>query len=547
MDRTRLFLIIWTALLFVMLMNNSSTPGKLNADQQLIADAAAPATGPVSTGEPLVLANENLKVRIDPDGSLTSARVLRYDEEILEHKMHPGEVVSIWRERRSSDPIPVYSAGIFVAKPPHFISDNRRKHLGASSEKTANGGDFANVDTEGKALPKGLAVEKSWKLDPKRFVLDLDVTLKNTSKDLLDLSKTPAVHVFAGPVLAGDRVPPEVVYFDGEKAPEPSMSTAVSALATGVKWIGVRNNYYTLVLDHQQGAGNFVHQQVAFQDLDGKQHQAPIVGFKLDVPFIKQGASVTWKFKVYIGPKIEAELGTEYIRAFDNWDGWIGFISHLMFWVLQFFYKLTSSYGFAILALTFCVKAALHPWSLTVAENQAKMQAMQPKIQEIKDRYKDNPEQMNIEMMKLYKEGYNPAAGCLPMLIQMPVFISLYNSLQYAIELKGVGFWWMADLSKPDTTTVLALLFALSVYYNGKLMAQKQSQTATAAPPAGADQDMQVVMNRMMPIMMYGMFVMMPVPGGVMIYLATQSLLGLIETRHNMTKLSKKSGKRNKS
>lgn len=544
MDRTRLFLIIWTALLFFMLMNNSSSPGKMTPEQQAIADAAAPASGPIAPGEPLKLANENLKVRIDADGSLVSAHVLRYDEEILEKKLQPDDVVSVWRDRKTSSPVPVYSAGVFVSKPPAYVTDDRRLHLGSSMEKTANGGDFANIDTEGKALPKGLAVEKSWKLDAKRFVLDLDVTLKNTTQDLLDLSKTPAVHVWAGPLLAGDRVPPEVVYSENGKPIEPSMSAAQTPLATGVKWIGVRNNYYAVLLDHQQGAGNFVHQQISFREPDGKQRQAPVVGFKMDVPFIKKGASVTWKFKVYLGPKAEAELGTEYAGAFDNWDGWIGFISHLMFWVLQFFYKLTSSYGFAILALTFCVKALLHPWSLSVAENQAKMQAMQPKIQEIKERYKDNPEQMNVEMMKLYKEGYNPAAGCLPMLIQMPVFISLYNSLQYAIELKGVGFWWMADLSKPDTSTVLALLFALSVYYNGKLMAQKQSQTATAAPPAGADQDMQVVMNRMMPIMMYGMFVMMPVPGGVMIYLATQSLLGLIETRHNMTKMSKKSGKR---
>lgn len=544
MDKNRILLFIWLSMGLVLLMNSSKTSGTLTPEQQAIYDAAAPATGPVTPGEALTLANENLKVKIDPDGSLVAANVLRYDEEIVLKKFQPEDLFSIWRTKNSSAAMPIYSTGVFVAKPPAFLSDDRRKHLGSSMEKTATGGDFANIDTEGKALPKGLAVEKSWKLDAKRFVLDLDVTLKNTTKDLLDLSKSPPIHVWAGPLLAGDRVPPEVVYLEGDKPVEPSMSASLTPLTTGVKWIGVRNNYFTILLDHQQGAGNFVHQQISFREPDGKARQAPVVGFKLEAPFIKQGASVTWKFKLYVGPKVESELGTEYIGAFDNWDGWIGLISHLMFWVLQFFFKLTSSYGFAILALTFCVKALLHPWSLSMAENQSKMQALQPKIQEIKERYKDNPEQMNVEMMKLYKEGYNPAAGCLPMLIQMPIFISLYNSLQYAIELKGVGFWWMADLSKPDSSTVLAMLFALSVYYNGKLMAQKASQTATAAPPAGADQDMQVVMNRMMPIMMYGMFVMMPVPGGVMIYLATQSLLGLIETRHNMNKLSKKSGKR---
>lgn len=546
MDRTRLIFVIWACMLFILWRNQSSSPTVLTAEAQAAIDAAQKPAGAANTAAHIVLANEHLRVHVDADGSLVSGIVQRYDEEIVSRKLVPDEIVRHWQEKKLTTPPPTYSAGVHVGKPPLFITDERRAHLGSSLEKQPNGVKVANVDTEGRVIPKGLAIERRWTLDPRRCVLDLEVTLKNTTTDLLDLSRSPPLYVYAGPLLAGDRVPPQVINFEGGKVIQASSSMTPTDATTGVAWAGVRNNYYAVILDHKKGPGVFVNQTVSFRELDGKQSSAPVVGFKMAVPFIKKGESVSYQFKVYVGPKAEAELAPEYIAAFDNWEGWTGFIAHVMFWILQFFFKITGSYGFAILALTIVVKLLLHPLSFSQTENMQRMQAIQPRIQEIKERYKDTPEQMQAETMKLWKEhNYNPVGGCLPMFLQIPIFISLYNCLQYAIELKGVGFWWMPDLSKPDATTLLALLFALSVYINGKLMQQKQSTTATAAP-AGGDQDMQIVMNRMMPIMMYGMFVMMPVPGGVMIYLATQSLLGIVETRYNMTKLKKKTGKRSK-
>src|SRR4051812_15941988 len=93
MDRTRVFLIIWTAVLFIAYMNNNQGPKVVTPDQQSLLDSVSPAKGPLSTGEPITLANENLKVKIDADGSLVSALVLRYNEDIVEHKIVPDEVV----------------------------------------------------------------------------------------------------------------------------------------------------------------------------------------------------------------------------------------------------------------------------------------------------------------------------------------------------------------------------------------------------------------------------------------------------------------------
>ena len=537
---------IWTLMFWLYL--NFMKPGQtvLTPDQQAAVNSAASPTGKALTGDPAELTNPDLTVRIAPDGSLITAKVHRYDEEILQRQFVPEEIFKHWTERQMQGSPPTYSAGLFVAQPPTFITDERRMHLTAVTEKVPDGVKVTTSDPEGRLLPKGLAVERHYSLRPKGYLLDLTVTLKNTTGDLLDLSKQPAVQMFAGPMFVEGRYPPEMFVNENNAVRAVSGSATPTELTTGVKYIGIRSPYYAMVLDRVKGPGSFVYQSLAYRDLKGKSATGPIVGFKTNVPFIKKGESETFAFRLYLGLKLEGDLGPDYAGVYNNFSQWYGGISKLMFHVLQFFYSITGSYGFAILLLTFLVKLMLHPMSSGMLENQQRMAAIQPRIQEIKERYKDNPEQLNAETMKLWQEhNYNPVAGCLPMFLQIPIFIALYSCLQQSIELKGVGFWWMPDLSKPDPTTMLALLFALSVYLNGKLMQQRQSTQASAAP-AGGDQDMQVVMNRMMPIMMYGMFVMMPVPGGVMIYLASQSLLGIVETRYNMYKQKNKPAKRPK-
>jgi YidC/Oxa1 family membrane protein insertase len=198
--------------------------------------------------------------------------------------------------------------------------------------------------------------------------------------------------------------------------------------------------------------------------------------------------------------------------------------------VLQFFHAVTGSYGFSILLLTLVVKLLLHPLNVSQTINMQRMQELQPKLKKLKDQIKD-PQELQKATVKLYQDyNVNPLGGCLPALVQVPIFIALYWCLRGAIELKGVSYWWIQDLSRPDPTTILALVFAISVYFSGKLM----------QPAGGAGTEQQAMMNKMMPIMMYGMFVFMPVPAGVMIYMATQSLLGVAETQYNLSKMPKK-------
>jgi YidC/Oxa1 family membrane protein insertase len=167
--------------------------------------------------------------------------------------------------------------------------------------------------------------------------------------------------------------------------------------------------------------------------------------------------------------------------------------------------------------MTVCVKLAMHPLSRKQLESMAKMQELQPRIQALQTRYKDNPQRMQAEVTKLWSEaGVNPLSGCLPLFMQMPIFIALYNCLSYVPELRGVEFLWLKDLSKADPLWILPFFFALGIYISS-------SQTATDPN--------QKTMMQFMPIMMF--FFMLGIPSGVMIYLAGQTILGIFEQRAN--------------
>lgn len=551
MNQSRLLnvLFLWSGFFLILWMTSRNQgPAKLTPEQQAAVAAAATPAGPMLAAKPLELANEDLKVTLAPDGSLVRADVLQFQENLFELGFTPEDIVQhIASQQKEHPQLPVYSTGVHVGQQPFYVTDARRHRLSASVQHTANSATFTTSDPFGVVLPKGLAVQRRWKLHDKGHRIDLDVVLKNTTKDVLDLSQGKAVYVYAGPLLAYEGSTPETFMKHGLAVTTVSPSQALTETTTGVNWMGVRNQYYAFVMEHRDGPGVFAYQMVSFRDLKLKQLMGPVIAFKSGLMFLKAGEERKLSFRVYTGPKLAESLAPDYAVVFDNWSGWTGWIGLLMFRILNLFHAITGSWGVAILLLTLLVKVLLHPLTYKQTVNMQKMQEIQPKLQALKERYKDTPEQMQAETMRLWQEhNVNPLGGCLPMFLQIPVFIALYGCIQGAIDLKGVSFWWMQDLSKPDATTLLALLFSLSIYFNGKLMQQQQKDKASAQLVGGQDQDMQVVMNRMMPIMMYGMFVMMPVPAGVMIYLASQSLLGIAETRYNMDKMAKKPGRKAK-
>jgi YidC/Oxa1 family membrane protein insertase len=168
---------------------------------------------------------------------------------------------------------------------------------------------------------------------------------------------------------------------------------------------------------------------------------------------LQPGQTSTERFQIYTGPKLYgrlAKLGHDEaeIMNFGIWK----LVSQALLNFMNLLHGWLGNYAVAIVVLTACVKAVLWPLQNKANKSMRHMSALAPKMQELKEKYKDDPTRMNQEVMKLYKEhGVNPVGGCLPMMIQIPIFFGLFSMLGQAAELRHASFLWVHDLSQPDT------------------------------------------------------------------------------------------------
>ena len=186
--------------------------------------------------------------------------------------------------------------------------------------------------------------------------------------------------------------------------------------------------------------------------LEGAMH---LPGFR-----VEPGQTYSARFQLYLGPKLYHRLAQlEHNEADVMEFGVFKIICQALLNILNTLHSFLGNYAAAILALTTIVKLSLWPLQNKATGSMRRMSALSPKIQELREKYKDDPTRMNQEVMKLYKEyGINPVGGCLPMLIQIPIFFGLFTMLRQAVELRGASFLWIKDLSQPDTVGHLPIL-----------------------------------------------------------------------------------------
>jgi YidC/Oxa1 family membrane protein insertase len=230
--------------------------------------------------------------------------------------------------------------------------------------------------------------------------------------------------------------------------------------------------------------------------------------------------------EIYAGPKdinrLEA-VGHGLRKAVDL--GWFTFIALPMLEALRFLHRFTGNYGVAIIILTVIIKGLFYPLTKKSFESMRAMQKLQPEMQKIRERLKDKPDEMNREIMELYRRHkVNPLGGCLPMVLQIPVFVGLYNALLNAVELRHAPFiGWITDLSAPDRLGSLQLPFVphpgipVLTLVMGVSMLVQQWMTPSAADPA------QQRMMMIMPIVFTFMFVSFP--AGLTLYWLVNNLL----------------------
>jgi YidC/Oxa1 family membrane protein insertase len=227
-------------------------------------------------------------------------------------------------------------------------------------------------------------------------------------------------------------------------------------------WIGITDKYWLSALIPDQNS-TINHRYSHFRgDNNIDKYQTDYLGPKLTAA---PGQSITFKSSLFAGAK-ELDLLTSYeskigVQEFDLAIdfGWFFFITKPFFIAISWLYVYLGNFGLAILALTVAVKLAFFPLANTSYRSMAKMKTLSPKIKKLQEQFKDDKQRLNQEMMALYKrEKANPASGCLPMLLQIPVFFSLYKVLFVSIEMRHAPFYgWIQDLSAPDPTSIFNL------------------------------------------------------------------------------------------
>ncbi|GAD21213.1 membrane protein insertase YidC [Acidovorax sp. MR-S7] len=241
------------------------------------------------------------------------------------------------------------------------------------------------------------------------------------------------------------------------------------------------------------------------------------VGMITPLGEIAPGQAKAIDARLFAGPQIETMMeklspGLELVKDY----GWLTILSKPLYWLLDQLHKLLGNWGWSIVALVLLLKIAFYWLNAKAYSSMAKMKAINPRIMEMRERLKDKPQQMQQEMMRIYREEkVNPMGGCLPIMVQIPVFIALYWVLLSSVEMRNAPWiGWIRDLSSPDPFFILPLLMTAS------------SLLQTALNPAPPD-PMQAKMMWIMPLMFSVMFFFFP--AGLVLYWLTNNILSIVQ------------------
>ena len=301
------------------------------------------------------------------------------------------------------------------------------------------------------------------------------------------------------------------------------MENANLSINTKAGWVAILQHYFVSAWIPNQDADNQLY------TLTDKANNIGSIGYRGPVTVIQPNTTETLTSKLWTGPKLQNEMGEVANHLDLTVDyGWAWFIAKPLFWLLTFIQKLVHNWGLAIICVTLVVKAILYPLTKAQYTSMAKMRMLQPKLQEMRERFGEDRQRMSQEMMKLYKdEKVNPLGGCLPLLLQMPIFIALYWTFMEAVELRHAPFFgWIQDLSAQDPYYILPILMGASMF-----LLQKMSPTPVADP-------MQQKIMNFMPLTFMVFFLWFP--AGLVLYWLVSNLITIIQQQLIYRGLEKK-------
>jgi YidC/Oxa1 family membrane protein insertase len=281
-------------------------------------------------------------------------------------------------------------------------------------------------------------------------------------------------------------------------------------------WVGMVEHYF--VAAWLTGDDKKTPREFYARKLDGGLYAA---GMIVPVGTIAPGATAEVKIPLYVGPQEQDELarlakGLDLVVDY----GIFTVLAAPLFWLLKWLHGLVHNWGWAIVLLTIIIKTLFYPLNHASARSMAKMKVIAPKLKSLQEQYANDKQQLQIKMMEMYKqEKINPLGGCLPILVQIPVFIALYWVLLSAVELRNAPWiLWIKDLSAPDPYFVLPVIYAITAYLQVKL-----SPTPISDP-------VQAKVMQIMPIAFSVMFVFFP--SGLVLYWLVNNSLQIFQQWH---------------
>jgi len=279
------------------------------------------------------------------------------------------------------------------------------------------------------------------------------------------------------------------VFFYDESLQTISTEDVVTELpVTQMKWLGVEDQYFisaTVPLSNVKHgffrAGYYLSDLRPNVQVEKK--LSPFFGVSLPKTNLQSNLLVESNFKMYYGPKADEELIKFGNKLLESHDMTLEVLASPLLDLLRTIYQYVGNYGVAIIILTIIVRLVLFPLTFKGMKSMKRMQQLTPRMKKLQEKYKNNKEKLNKEMMDLYRKNkVNPLGGCLPMLLQLPVFFALYSALSSAVELRHAPFmFWLGDLSQPDGLGITPLLMGATMYIQQKMTPQTAMMDSTQA------------------------------------------------------------------
>jgi len=483
-------------------------------------DPAPPQTNAVA--KTITVTSDVLTLSIDTvGGDVVSAKLNQYAEELDSET--PFQLLKNEQGHKF-----IAQSGLIGPQGIDLSSSSRPAyHVEADSYTLADGQDELRVPMTYET--NGIQYTKTFIIKRDSYAIDVEYNVVNNSgnnatmgmyahlrQNLQDSGGSLAMPTYRGGAYSSEDTRYKKYSFDDMQDRNLSIN-----LPNGQGWAAMIQHYFATAWIPRNEAGTNIYSRIIGNLGD--------IGVRIPNKTLADGTQAQFKSTLWVGPKLQDKMAA----VAPNLDlvvdyGWLWFIAKPLHSLLSFIQGIVVNWGLAIMCLTFIVRGAMYPLTKAQYTSMAKMRMLQPKLQAMRERIGDDRQRMSQEMMELYKkEKVNPLGGCLPIFLQMPIFISLYWALMESVELRHSPFFgWIHDLSAQDPYYILPILMGASMF-----MIQKMSPTTVTDP-------MQQKIMTFMPVMFTFFFLFFP--SGLVLYWLVSNIVTLIQQTLIYKNLEKK-------